>query len=123
MNASTDMTYAERMGGALGRLWRTWRRLDESICSWLASYGVHVGLTKVVLWAIKLIVLGALFYIALWAALIFVIVAAAVVSSTRPVDLGEDWYKTEWHHGPAGYGLYDLHGYRIDPYDERDEQY
>lgn len=119
MNTCARISFAERAGGALGRLWKKWSRLDDRICNRLAAYSVPVVFTKVALWAIKLIVVGALFYFAFWLALIFTIVAlAAAGGSTGPVDLGEDWDKTEWRHGPAGWGLYDSHDYRIDPHDE-----
>lgn len=124
MNTSAQISRAERMGGALGRLWKKWLRLDDRICNRLAACSVPAVFTKVALWAIKLVVVGAAFYFAFWLALIFTmgaVVAAGV--STGPVDLGNDWYKTEWRHGPAGWGLYDSNGYRIDPHDEGDEQF
>jgi len=125
MNASTQITSAERVGGVVGRLWKKWLRLDESVCSRLALYGVPIGLTKIVLWAVKLIVLGVQFYAAFWVALVLTIVAVAV-GITRYADLNgldEELNKTEWKYGPYGYGLYSSQGYRIDPHDEDDGEY
>lgn len=123
MSAPTQISSAERLGGALGRLWKKWLRLDNKICNRLATFGLSKGLIKFVLWAIKLIMVGALFYFLFWIALILAI-ALAAVGILRHADLSqlsEELNKTEWRYGPSGYGLYSSQGYRIDPRDERDE--
>lgn len=113
MNASTHISSAERMGGALGRVWKKWRRLDDRLCRRLVAYGLADGLAKVVLWAIKLIVLGALFYAAFWVALILAI-ALAVAGLAQHADFREDEDKPEWRDGHSGFGLYDQREWRHD---------
>jgi len=113
MNASTDKTYAERMGGALGRLWKKWLRVDDRICNRLVTFGLPKGLTKIVLWAVKLILLGVLFYAAFWVALILAI-AAAAAGIAQNIDTNDDPYKREWREGPTGFGLYDKNEWRYD---------
>ena len=107
MNASTHLSFAERMGGALGRLWKKWLRLDDNICNRLATYGVPTGLIRIVLWAIKLIVPGALFYAAFWVALFLAIaLAVAGLASAMPGGQWGNEHEPDWRTGPSGFGLY-----------------
>lgn len=121
MNASTQITLAERVGRALGCGWRVYRRWEARAVQWMVGKGMSGGSANAVLWAVKLLVLGVLLYVAFWLALlvVFAIVAAWLAQNA-------DWNRVrsgepEWREGPAGYGLYTSDDYRIDPHDSEDE--
>lgn len=117
MEPTIPVSRAERAGGALGRLWKKWLRLDDKICSRLATFGLPKGFTKFVLWAIKLSAIGALFYAAFWAAVLLLlgVVALGIVrySGTGLIDVKQPEY--EYRDGHSGIGLYDEFDLRVDP--------
>ncbi len=65
MNTTTRTSTAERLGRTFGRGWRVYARGERRVSNWLVAKGVpSVGAT-VLLWVVKLAVLGALLYAAL----------------------------------------------------------
>ena len=66
MTTTTRISTAERIGRAFGRGWRAYARGERRTSSWLVSKGVPVAGTTVLLWAVKLAVLGLLLYVAFW---------------------------------------------------------
>lgn len=115
---SARITFAERAGGVVGRMWRKGVRLDRSVCGWLITQSLPVGRAKAILWVVRLTVLGVLFYVASWLALFFLFAAAAVWAAQNT-----DWEEkqSEWRNGMFGYGLYHPDGSRVDPHDPDDE--
>ena len=77
MTTTTRISTAERIGRAFGRGWRAYARGERRTSSWLVSKGVPVAGTTVLLWAVKLAVLGLLLYVAFWFALVLLGVVAA----------------------------------------------
>lgn len=113
MEPAIRISRAERTGGALGRLWKKYVRLDRKWCDWLIARRLSAGWAKAVLWIVKLVVLGVLFYAVFWVALIIVI-AAAVAGLAQNMDWdGEK--QPEFRDGHSGIGLYDKDELRIDP--------
>jgi len=118
MNTTTRISTAQRVGRWLGRGWRSYLRGERRASAWLVMRGLPSRTALVLLWALKLAVLGALLYAAFWLALLLVFLVL-VVQGHDTVD----WEipEPEWRYGHAGYGLYTHDGYRIDPHDPADE--
>jgi len=72
MSTTTRISTAERLGQALGRGWRAYVRGERRASNWLVSKGVPQAGASVFVWAIKLVVLGLLFYVAFWMTLLLV---------------------------------------------------
>ena len=75
----------------------------------------------VLLWVVKLVALGLLFYAAFWLALMLLlgIAAAWMVSNSATND--DRWAQAdELRNGDAGFGLYSSSSQRIDPHDPND---
>ena len=72
MNTTTRTSTAERLGRTLGRGWRAYVRGERRASNWLVSKGVPQAGASVFVWAIKLVVLGLLFYVAFWMTLLLV---------------------------------------------------
>ena len=113
MEPAIRISRAERTGGALGRLWKKYVRLDRKWCDWLIARRLSAGWAKPVLWIVKLVVLGVLFYAVFWVALVIVI-AMAVAWLAQNVDTGHEIDKPEWREGHSGFGLYDKSEWRHD---------
>ncbi|WP_050467368.1 DUF3742 family protein [Herbaspirillum chlorophenolicum] len=120
MNTTTRTSTAERLGRTLGRGWRAYVRGERRASIWLVSRGVPVAGAAVLLWTVKLLVLGLLFYAAFWLALLLVFVMV-VAWIARNSDLGDELPEPEWRNGPAGFGLYTYDGFRVDPHVQDDE--
>ena len=76
MNTTTRIRTAERLGRSIGRGWRAYARGERRASNWLVSKGVPVAGATVLLWVVKLAVLGVLLYSAFWLALLLVCVVA-----------------------------------------------
>ena len=116
MNTTTRTSTAERLGRTLGRGWRAYVRGERRASNWLVSKGVPQAGAPVFVWAIKLVVLGLLFYVAFWMTLLLVgvlLVSHGFRGSSDDVSQPRD----ELRHGEAGFGLYSPDGYRLDPHD------
>lgn len=116
MNTTARTSSAERLGRTLGRGWRAYVRGERLASSWLLSKGVPQAGASVFVWAIKLVVLGLLFYVAFWMTLLLVGLLLVSRGFRRSSD---DFSKPrdELRHGEAGFGLYSPDGYRLDPHD------
>ena len=68
--------WSHRLGRGAGRAWRGYLRREQRVAGWLVTRGVPAGAATVVLWIIKLAVLGVLLYSAFWLALLLVCVVA-----------------------------------------------
>jgi len=117
MTPAAQTTFAERAGRTLGRMWRGSVRLDRKANGWLVAQGWAPGVARAALLAIKLVVLGVLFYAALWLALL--LLAAWTV---RTADWDEE-PEPEWRTGADGFGLYrgDVRIDIGDPHDDGQE--
>ena len=78
MKSAAQTTFAERVGRALGRVWRSCARLDREANGWLLAQGLTPGVAKAALLVAKLVAFGLLLYAAFWLALLvaFSVVAA-----------------------------------------------
>ena len=106
MSTTTRISTAERLGRSFGRGWRAYARGERRASNWLVSKGVPMAGATVLLWTVKLVVLGLLFYAVFWMA--------------RNADLNDELPEPEWRNGPAGFGLYTYDGFRIDPHVQDD---
>jgi len=113
MNPTPRIRTAERFGRWLGRGWRVYLRGERRVLAWMADKGVPTPIPVVLVWAVKLVVLGVLLYVAFWVALLF---AFAVMAAW--VARNVDWRQPapEWRNGTAGFGLYTYDNFRIDPH-------
>lgn len=120
MSTTTRLSTAERLGRSAGRGWRAYARGEQRVSNWLASKGMPATGAILLLWVVKLAVLGVLLYTTFWLGLLlfFAVVAAWMARNVEPdYELPEP----EWRNGPAGFGLYTYDGFRIDPHVEDDE--
>ncbi|MFW7348355.1 MAG: DUF3742 family protein [Pigmentiphaga sp.] len=114
MNTTARISTAERLGRAFGRGWRAYARGERRASNWLVSKGVRQAGAGVLLWVVKLVALGVLFYVAFWLTFLLVLALAAGWLA-RNTDWEEP--QPEWRTGPLGFGLYHPDGSRIDPHD------
>ncbi|MCY1400384.1 hypothetical protein D9M71_154640 [compost metagenome] len=111
MKPATQTTFAERAGQVLGQMWKGLMRLDRKGCGWLVAQGLPTGLAKIILWIVKLVVLGVLLYSAFWLALLIFAAIAAWLARNADAN-NED--QPEWREGHGGFGLYDNNEWRRD---------
>ncbi|AOK17103.1 hypothetical protein WT26_14500 [Burkholderia cepacia] len=119
MTTPSRPSWAHRFGEWAGQTWRWLARQDRRALAWLTMQGLPVGAAKMVSWAVKLLVLVAVFYAAFWLALlvVFAIVAAWLA---QHADDTSDEERPQWRNGLSGYGLY-RGDTRIDPGSQDDE--
>lgn len=77
MKHTAGMTTAARLGRWLGGVWRGWLRAERRMHRWLMAQALPAGGAAVLIWVIKLAVLGVLLYVAFWVALMLVALAVA----------------------------------------------
>ena len=101
-----------RLGRGAGRAWRGYLRCEQRAAGWLMTHGVPTGVATMVLWIVKLAVLGMLLYAASWLALLltFAVVAAWLARNADE----DDEKQPELRDGHSGVGLYDKDDWRID---------
>ncbi|CAP41421.1 MULTISPECIES: DUF3742 family protein [Alcaligenaceae] len=119
MNTTTRIRTAERLGRTFGRGWRAYARGERWASNWLVSKGVPAAGATVLVWAVKLAVLGVLLYVASWLALL-VVFLVFVAHGYDTDDLATP--EPEWRDGHLGFGLYTVDEHRIDPHDPNDPQ-
>jgi len=92
MNTTTRITTAERFGRWLGRGWRGYVRGERRVSAWLISRGIPVAVAITLMWAVKLVVLGGLLYVAFWLALLilFMVGVGSVAAINTPEE--ETWW-------------------------------
>lgn len=78
MKHTARMTTAARLGRRLGGVWRGWLRAERRVHRWLMAQGLPAGGAAVLIWVIKLAILGVLLYVAVWATLLLVALVVAV---------------------------------------------
>ncbi len=121
MNTTTRISTAERLGRCVGRGWRAYARRERRLSSWLASKGVPMAGVAVLLWVVKLVALGLLFYVAFWLAALLLLGVAAAWMAGNLARKDDRWVQQdELRNGEAGFGLYSSTGQRIDPHDPND---
>jgi hypothetical protein len=116
MNTTTRTSTAERLGRTLGRGWRAYARGEQRALNWLVFKGMPATGATVLLWVVKLAVIGALLYSAFWLALLLV----GLLFVARGFGKGDYDFslpREELRHGEAGFGLYSSDGHRLDPHD------
>lgn len=71
------MTTAARLGRRLGGVWHGCLCAERRVHRWLMAQGLPAGSATVLIWGVKLAILGMLLHIAVWAALLLVALAVA----------------------------------------------
>ncbi len=97
--------WTRHLGHASAKLVKEWTRLECSAASYLVRQGVPSTVVKTILLIPKLLVLGALLYVAFWAALFILALAVGILliantNTSRHSETGE------WRDGWMGYGYY-----------------
>lgn len=115
MATATRISTAERLGRWLGEAWHGTVHLDRRAHGWLLASGWAPGAAKTVLLVVKLVILGALAYVAFWLTLLLAVIALAArqISNSAAKD-SEDESSPVWRDGYAGFGLYDKNEWRHD---------
>lgn len=113
MKAHPPVGKAQRAGAACGRAWQGWLRQEKRLIAWGVTQGVPAALGQTLLWVVKLLLIGALFFLAFWVVLL-VLFATVAAWAAKNQDY-EEKQEPEWREGFSGYGLYNQDGDRIDP--------
>jgi len=96
MKPSARISFAERLGQALGRMWQAYLRQERKVNGWLVAQGLPAGVSKVLLLAIKLVALGVLLYVAFWLTLLLVFaILAAWAMQYGALDEEFEWPFTD----------------------------
>ncbi|MFQ6591096.1 MULTISPECIES: DUF3742 family protein [Pseudomonas] len=99
--------FARRVGYGFGRILRAYTRKEASAINWLLVRGASRSLTKVMLWVVKLLLLGVLMCLALWVALPYLVLVLASALQRRGLIFPEKASGGDgWRHGASGYGDY-----------------
>lgn len=121
MSTTTRISTAERLGRSVACGWRAYVRGERRVSIWLASTGMPMAGVAVLLWVVKLVALGLLFYAAFWLALLLLLGVAAAWMASNSATNDDRWAQPdELRSGEAGFGLYSSSGQRIDPHDPND---
>lgn len=90
--------WAYRLGSGMGCAWRGYARLEKKAARWLVSVGAPKGVATVLVWAVKLAVLGVLLYVAFWLAVVLLFAVAAAWSAARgDTSEEDDWPFLDMH--------------------------
>lgn len=111
---------AQRAGAACGRAWQGWLRQEKRLIVWGVTQGMPAALSQTLLWVAKLLLVGALFYLAFWVVLL-VLFATVAALAAKNQDREPEENESEWRNGMLGFGLYHPDGSRIDPHDPDEE--
>ncbi|HGY1532949.1 TPA: DUF3742 family protein [Pseudomonas aeruginosa] len=85
MKHTARMTTAARLGRWLGGVWGGCLRAERRAHRWLMAQGLPAGGARVLIWVVKLAILGVLLYVAVWTALLLVaLVVAARMAEQAP---------------------------------------
>lgn len=95
MSTTTRISTAERLGGSIGRGWRAYARSERRVSIWLASKGMPLAGVAVLLWVVKLAVLGLLLYVAFWFALVVLALVVAGWAAVANTPDEEEWPFTD----------------------------
>lgn len=91
MKQRKRMSIPERVGRWAGRAWCGYLRRERSVLQWLQSKGIPALLAKILLWTIKLLLVGGLLYIAFWVCLILLVCVVVARLSLVPMQDEEEW--------------------------------
>ena len=99
--------FAERVGYSFGRILRAYAQKEVLAADWFVARGVHRTLMKVILWVVKLVLLGTLLCLSLWLALLYLIwVVASAFHARGAISPDRASGGDGWRHGASGYGDY-----------------
>ena len=112
MTIASKPSWAHRLGEQAGHAWRWLARQDRRAAAWLTTQGLSAGAAKAMSWVAKLLVLGALLYVAFWLTLVVMFVFVATWLAGAVDGTTDD--KPQWRNGLSGYGLY-RGDVRVDP--------
>ncbi|MCL1861225.1 MAG: DUF3742 family protein [Proteobacteria bacterium] len=96
----------------------TWARAEHKATCVLVARGATPQAAKAVAWAVKLVLIGVLLFVAFWLALAVGILFIASPGGEKRVfddsDDADDALRAfpHWKHGCEGYGMYDAFGWR-----------
>jgi len=83
MNTTTRIRTIERFGRWLGRGWRGYVRGERRVAESLIAKGVPVAVAAMLVWVVKLAVLGVLLYVAFWIAILVISVVAGMWAASQ----------------------------------------
>jgi len=83
MNTVRRIRTAEHFGRWLGRGWRGCVRGERRVSAALVAKGVPIAVAAVLLWVVKLTVLGMLLYVAFWIAILVISVVAGMWAASQ----------------------------------------
>lgn len=107
--------FAHRAGYRLGRSLRAYSRWEDSSIRRFQGKGARPRVIALMLWLLKLFLLGVLLYFAVWVALIYAfLVVASVLQNSGLIFPDRKSSDNGWRHGSSGYGDYSGE-FRIDP--------
>ena len=108
LEPGTPPACAERMGRALGRIWRGVLRRERKAGEWLTAKGLPPGIAQALPLLLKLAVLGVALYAAFWVAAVMIGIMVGVWRFRH-----DECEEPEWDWGCQGFGLY-YKGARMD---------
>ncbi|CAJ4798768.1 Uncharacterised protein [Burkholderia pseudomallei] len=88
MRTTAHTTVAERVGRGLGRAWFAIRREEARVVQHLMHQGLSRGIATLILWAVKLLVLGVLLYVSFWLVFLLIVLVIAGVAASH-IDASE----------------------------------
>lgn len=92
MKRQARRSISERLGRWAGRVWRGYKRLETGVLEWMQAKGVPVSLAKLLLWGVKLLLIGCLLYVLFWATLILIFgLLAARIALNTTWEEEEEW--------------------------------
>ena len=83
MDTKARISNAERFGRRIGGMWRGFVRREHQVAGWLVARCLSAGAATVLLWGMKLALLGVLLYAMFWLALLLVIIIIAAWAAQR----------------------------------------
>lgn len=122
MTANGSLNNAERTGRFLGRLWLRFVQHEIVLARSLAKMGVPTPAAHASAWIVTLLGLALAIHFAF--AFAVVVIALWILSGVRFTSNGNGATFTDeepkLRQGLLGFGLYDRHDIRVDPYDPND---
>ena len=77
MKTYASSNSAEAIGRRLGQVWRNIARREFGAVRWMTAHGMPPLLAQSLLWAVKIVLVATLVYVALWLALLVAVVLIA----------------------------------------------
>lgn len=92
MKRQARTSIPERLGRWTGRAWRGYMRREVRVLLWMQTKGMPVPLAKVLLWTVKLLLIGCLLYVLFWGTLILIFgLLAARIALNTTWEEKEEW--------------------------------